>query len=61
MRGCSTELNEKRDITEAKKACDLDTKCSYLSTDNMDCEGKFKLCNGTELKYSKYGCTLQKG
>ena len=66
MRTCKSELNEIYNITEAKVACDNDQKCSYLST-NENCERDFKLCNDThvepmkQLKYSKDGCTLQKG
>ena len=61
MRVCSDKVNDLLNITEAKKACDRDQECPYLSTDNMNCEGDFKICNGTHLKYHKNGCTLLKG
>ena len=62
MRKCDRELSEVLNITAAIDACNNDQKCSYLSTNNVNCKGDFKLCKGTDLQTSsRGGCTLQKG
>ena len=61
MRECDRELSDVLNITAAIDACNNDEKCSSLSTNNENCKGAFKLCNGTGLDTSsRHGCTLQK-
>ena len=60
---CFEEINQKQvtNIDEAKKECNGDANCTFISSDNIRCDGNFKFCKGTKLEYKKDRCVLQKG
>ena len=49
------------DVNEAKRACNMDTNCAYIATDDLKCTGIFQLCSRDTLSDKDNGCVLQKG
>ena len=60
-RTCSPYRKDYTTLDAAKTACNGDTRCAYLSTNNRNCKGPFDLCYASTLGFDPESCILHKG
>ena len=61
FRKCTRYTDDFANLRDAEDKCNKDINCTYISADNLGCNGPYALCKGTKVEYERKGCIMQKG